>query len=159
MAFLLTPAHIFWARFPWSSLHSGNRRAAKCTLRAPSTPHFYCSACLIDFPPSLGLVEFIGIGLVIKRLVNKYKTFHQFTQMFYCPTSCSEVTHGAHEKNVISILFYPPGLNCYLPQASIPWRGLKCLPSLFVKWGENIADSQWLPGPQRNFREKSHLFS
>lgn len=123
----IKPTRDCCARLWRSSFHSGNRRAT-CHLKAPSSPHFYCSACLIYSPPSLWLVEFIGISLVIKSLVNKYKTFQQFTQMFYCLTSCLEVTHGADEKNVICILFYPPGLNGYLPQASVPLKGLKCLP-------------------------------
>lgn len=127
--FFIIPTHGHCSRDSDGHLSTvGTEEQGKCTLKAPSSPHFYCSACLIYFPPSLWLVEFIGISLVIKSLVNKYKTFHQFTQMFYCLTSCLEVTHGADEKNVISILFYPPGLNCYLPQASVSLKGLKCLP-------------------------------
>lgn len=106
----------------------GTEEQAQCHLKAPSSPHFYYSACLIYFPPSLWLAEFTGISLVIKSLVNKYKTFHQFTQMFYCLTPCLEVAHGADEKNVISIPFDPPGLNSYSLQASVSLKGLECLP-------------------------------
>ena len=140
----------------------GAERQAKYNLNAPASPHFYCSAWLIYFPPSLWLVEFIRISLVIKSLVNKHKTFHQFTQMFYCLTSCLEVTHGAEEKNVISILFYPPGQNGYLPPASVSLKGLKCLLLHIIQGGKKrIHNGCWvhMSFHRRNFRERESFVS
>lgn len=52
------------------------------SLKTPIPPHFYCSACLIYFPPSLWLVEFIGISLVIKSLVSRTKHFTSSLKCF-----------------------------------------------------------------------------
>lgn len=141
---------------------AGTEEHAQCNPKAPS-PHVDCSARLIYFPPSRWLVEFIGISLVIKSLVNKYKTFQQFTQMFYCLTSCWEVTHGADEKNVISILSYPPGPTWCLSPGWCLFKEAKCLPMLLVTQGGNKTHSQWLQGPhatsQEELQGKRNLFS
>jgi hypothetical protein len=129
ITFLIKSTHDHRPPRWWPSFHRGYREQP----RDPSRHHFYCYACPIYFPPSLGLVEFIRISPVINCLVNKYKTFHQLTQMCYCLTSCLEVTHGAEGKNVTSILFYPPGLNWYLPEASISLKRTK-MPSLLFLW-------------------------